>query len=150
MRSLGTATRVAPAQLEKVGVQQWRLGIVKKKKKKKSLHSTSKHLGFQTWVGHNLYLSSSLKSNSSVVSSTLQGPLYEEEFIKGIANILPKQLACFYVVYKKTADSGPNLESPLHAKLHPWLHPTLLSRISIHFCSSPSIFTLLHVFSELS
>ena len=112
MRSVCTATRAAPTQLEKARVQQWRLSAVKKK----SLHSTSKHLGFPTWVGHTLSLSSSLKSGSSVVSSTLQGPLYAEEFIKGIVTFFPNNWLVSMLCIKRF-DSGPNLESPLHANL---------------------------------
>ena len=144
MRSLCTATKVAPTQLEKAHVRQRRLSAVKKK----SLHSTSKHLGFQTWVGHSLSLLSSLKSGSSVVSSTLQGPLYEEEFIKGIVTFFPNNWLVS-MLSRKRLDSGPNLKSPLHAKPHPRLHPPLLSCILTHSCSAPSIFTSLPVFSEL-
>ena len=144
MRSVCTATRAAPTQLEKARGQQGRLSAVKKK----SLHSTSKHLGFPTWVGHTLSLSSSLKSGSSVVSSTLPGPLYAEEFIKGIVTFFPINWLVSMLPIKRF-DSGPNLESPLHAKPHPRLHSPLLSCIFIHSCSAPSIFTSLHVFSEL-
>ena len=138
MRSVCTATRAAPTQLEKARVQQWQLSAVKK----------ITAFNFQTFR-----VSNTSRSHSLVIKLTekrlfccfqhLTGPSLWGRIHKRNSYVLPEQLACFYVVYKKTwlwTKPGISPSCKTSPKAAPssailYFHSLLLCPFHFHFAS---------------